>query len=86
MNEITRTRKDAQKLKDIIQYDLENLPEYNTFGESNSEEANELILLMYELDEFIKKGRLPKNEGSEVFQWLTSNYSFLDNVYGELIH
>lgn len=82
---IVRTKGQAEKLKNLIQVDLENLPEFNAFGDSNSEDAKELVLQIQELDEFIKKGVVPKDTCSEIYAWLTSENAFMDAIYGDLI-
>lgn len=75
----------AKALKEKLEQEMNNLPDYNSFGESNKDSVKQSQEDIAELDYFIStKGEALAKSDSEIGKWLTG-YSnifdcyFLDN-------
>lgn len=75
---IKRSKEDIQKMIDIIQAELDVLPECDAFGDSNEESRKDSKLQIKELKEALD-GQLPRDNGSEVYTWLIGKWSTLED-------
>ena len=72
---------EIEKMLNTLKNELNSLPDYSTFGSSNIEEKEEMAVWIEELKEYVETSGnvLPKNQDSEVYQWLFNKFSVLDD-------
>ena len=71
----------ARALKEKLEQEMNSLPEFNSFGDSNDESKKQSKEEIAELDYFIStKGEALAKSDSEIGKWLTG-YSDIFNCY-----
>jgi hypothetical protein len=80
-DEIARTDKEINRLKDAIQKALDKLPDFNASGSSNVNDKTEMKQLIEELNDALV-GKLPHDKTGEMYWWLIGKSNLLTQNFG----
>ena len=76
-----RCAEEVEELLSALNEDLERLPRYDVFGDSNQESILDLALCIEELYHFQKHGQ-PRDLSMEVGYWLQGKQSSMEDYTG----
>lgn len=75
-----KTKDEILKFKERLQNELDRLPDYNAFGEDNSEDKEELRSVIDGLDSVLNDEAA---QDQEINDWLNGEPSLLDEFFAD---